>query len=227
MANPSPAASSVSDPRRFSVGLTGGIGSGKSLVADLLAARGAAIVDTDAIAHRLTAAGGAAIAPIRAAFGAEFIDPQGALDRARMRARVFADGGARRALEDVLHPLIRAAAETDAAAAPREAPYVVFAVPLLVESGNWAGRVDRVLVIDCPVAVQVARVVRTRALAPTLVEAIVAQQASRAQRLAAADDVLINAGTTAQLPPRIARLHMLYCALALQQRAAAGAAGPL
>jgi dephospho-CoA kinase len=213
MATPSPAASSVSERRAFRVGLTGGIGSGKSLVADLLAGHGAAIIDTDAIAHRLTAPGGSAIAAIRERFGAQYVDASGALDRARMRARVFADDSARRELEAILHPLIRALADAQAAA-DRAAPYLVLAVPLLVESGDWSTRVDRVLLVDCPAHAQVRRVVQTRGLAREEVESIIARQASRAQRLAAADDVIVNAGARTQIAPRVARLHAHYCALA-------------
>lgn len=205
----------------FSVGLTGGIGSGKSLVADLLAAQGAAIVDTDAIAHALTRAGGAAIESIRAAFGDRFIDRDGALDRAPMRRHVFAQPAERTRLESILHPLIRAEAEAQAHAAAASAPYVVYAVPLLVESGSWASRVDRVLVVDCPVETQVERVVASRGLPRAQVEAIVAQQASRQARLDAADDIIENAGDAAEVPPRVARLHALYAACA------AGSHGPL
>ena len=203
----------------FAIGLTGGIGSGKSLVADLFAQHGAAIVDTDAIAHALTHAGGAAIAPIRAAFGGRFIDRAGALDRAQMRQHVFAQPAERARLEAILHPLIRAAAEAQAGAA-MSAPYVVYAVPLLVESKSWASRVDRVLVVDCPVETQIARVVATRGLPRAQVEAIVAQQASRQVRLDAADDIIENAGAAADVPPRVARLHARYAA-------AAGAHAPL
>lgn len=215
MATNSSAACSPSERRRLQVGLTGGIGSGKSLVAGLLADLGAAIVDTDAIAHRLTEAGGTAIAAIAAAFGAYFIDHRGALDRARMRERVFDDPAAKASLERILHPLIRAAAEREAAAA-QAAPYLVFAVPLLVESGDWRERVDRVLLVDCPVTLQIERVVRTRALARAQAESIVAQQASRAQRLDVADDVVVNAGAPAPIAARIARLHCRYLELAAQ-----------
>lgn len=213
MATSSPAKSSASDRRPLRVGLTGGIGSGKSLVADLLAGHGAAIVDTDAIAHRLTAAGGHAIAAIRREFGEAFIDPSGALDRARMRAQVFGDDAVRRKLEAILHPLIRAQAEADAAAATTAA-YVVFAVPLLVESGDWISRVNRVLLVDCPVPEQIRRVTQTRGLARAQVESIIVRQASRAQRLAAADDVIVNAGSRSQVASRIARLHLHYGAMA-------------
>jgi dephospho-CoA kinase len=219
MATTSRTASSASDNGRFRIGLTGGIGSGKSVVADLLAAQGATIVDTDVIAHQLTQPGGLAIEPIRRTFGDAFIDASGALDRRRMRHLVFSDPVERKRLESILHPLIRQHADERAANAAA-APYVVFAVPLLVESGNWRARVDRVLVVDCPVPDQVRRVVATRGLPPSQVNAIVAQQAARAQRLAAADDVLVNAGTVAQLAPRVARLHSHYCSIAGTVRSA-------
>lgn len=222
----SPGASSASDPAPFAVGLTGGIGSGKSLVADLLAGHGAAIIDTDAIARALTAPGGAAIAPLRAAFGDAFIDAAGALDRARMRQHAFADPAARARLEAILHPLIRAESLARAAVA-RAAPYLVFAVPLLVESHDWTARVDRVLVVDCPVALQVERVAATRGLPHSQVEAIVRQQASRAERLAAADDVIENAGAMVLVAPRVARLHALYLRLAAAVRSDGGCAGAL
>lgn len=216
MASPSPRTSSRSDPagtRPLYVGLTGGIGSGKSTVADLLAAAGAAIIDTDAIAHALTAPGGAAIEPIRAAFGDAYIDPAGALDRARMRSIVFADATAKQRLEHILHPLIRT--ETvSAAARVGEACYVVFVVPLLVESGSWADRVDRVLVVDCSLETQVARVTRRAGLDEPTARAIAARQADRATRLDAADDVVVNEGTVADLVPRVAQLHARYLELA-------------
>jgi len=208
----------ASDSRRFRVGLTGGIGSGKSVVADLLGAHGAAIVDTDVIAHQLTQANGPAIDPIRRAFGDAFVDATGALDRPRMRQLVFSDPVERKRLESILHPLIRQHAERAASAA--EAAYVVFAVPLLVEAGDWTTRVDRVLVVDCPTQDQVRRVVANRGLPSSQVSAIVAQQAPRAQRLASADDVIVNASTVAQLAPRVSRLHAHYCLLAGTTRCA-------
>lgn len=194
----------------FAVGLTGGIGSGKSAVADRFAALGAAIVDTDAIAHALTAAGGAAIEAIAREFGPDYIDAAGSLDRPRMRERVFNDPQAKARLEAILHPRIREAALAAAAQAAARAPYVVFVVPLLVESGTWRSRVDRLLVIDCSTATQEARVCARSGLDAALVRRIIAQQASRAERLAAADDVLVNEGTLAQLAPRVQRLHARY-----------------
>ncbi|MQA37454.1 dephospho-CoA kinase [Rugamonas aquatica] len=192
----------------FSIGLTGGIGSGKSTVADLFAARGASIVDTDQIAHSLTAPGGAAMPAIVAEFGAEFADANGALDRARMRALVFAAPAAKTRLEAILHPRIRDAALAEAEAATGS--YVMFAVPLLVESGTWRARVTRVLAVDCPEEVQIARVMARNNLPETQVRAIMATQASRQQRLAAADDIIENGGGIEALEPQIARLHDLY-----------------
>lgn len=194
----------------FSVGLTGGIGCGKSTVADLFAARGASIVDTDQIAHSLTAPNGAAMPALVAAFGADYADARGALDRKKMRELVFSDAAAKAKLEAILHPRIRQA--TLAAAAEATGSYVIFAVPLLVESGGWVERVDRVLVIDCLESLQVARVMARNGLSEEQVKAIMATQATRAMRLAAADDVIDNNGDLAALEPQIAQLHDLYLA---------------
>jgi len=176
------------------IGLTGGIGSGKSTVAALFAARGAAVIDTDAIARRLTLPGGAAIADIRAAFGAGFIDASGAMDRDRMRALAFSDPLAKQRLEAILHPLIGHEAEEQAAAAAR--PVTVFDVPLLVESKRWRSIVDRVLVVDCSEATQVERVMKRAGWAESTVQGIIAQQASRQARLACADAVIRNEGVS-------------------------------
>jgi len=192
----------------FSIGLTGGIGSGKTTVAGMFAERGASIVDTDAIAHGLTAPGGLAMQAIIAQFGPAFADASGALDRARMRELVFADAGAKARLEAILHPRIRDAALAAGAAATGS--YVIYAVPLLVESGTWRSRVARVLVIDCREEVQIARVMARNNLPESQVLAIMAAQASRAQRLAAADDVIENNDGIAALAPQIDRLHALY-----------------
>jgi dephospho-CoA kinase len=175
------------------VGLTGGIGSGKSTVCRLLRDLGAWTVDTDAIAHRLTAPGGRAIPAIAAQFGADAITAHGAMDRARMRERVFADPAQRRALEAILHPMIGEDTRAEAAAAP-DGAIVVFDVPLLVESGHWRDRVDRILVVDCPVETQIARVMQRNGWTADAVQRIIDQQASRAQRLAVADDVIVNDG---------------------------------
>ena len=173
------------------IGLTGGIGSGKSSVARRLAAHDALVVDTDALSHALTAPGGAAVPAIAAAFGDDMISPDGAMDRARMRALVFGDPAQRQRLEAILHPLIGEATRAQASRARAGQP-VVFDVPLLTESGTWRARVDRVLVVDCTSATQVARVVARSGWTPEAVERTIAQQATRAQRRAIADAVIAN-----------------------------------
>jgi len=195
------------------IALTGGIGSGKSTLARMLAARGAGLIDADAIAHEITAVGGAAIGPIRARFGASFIDGDGALDRARMRAHVFGDERQRQALEAVLHPLIRAQTELRAAALACTVPYLLFDIPLLAEAPGTERRFDRVLVIDCPADVQVARVLQRGSMTREQVEAVLAAQASRESRLAIADDVQFNDAGLDQLERAAARLHERYRAL--------------
>ncbi len=174
------------------VGLTGGIGSGKSTVAARLVERGAELIDTDAIARRLTLPGGAAIEPIREAFGPGFIDAGGGLDRARMREAAFADVEAKRRLEAILHP--RIGLEVERRVAASTAPLTVLDIPLLVESGRWRGRVDRVWVVDCTEEAQLARVMARSGWAESAVRAVIAQQASRAARRAAADAVIHNEG---------------------------------
>jgi dephospho-CoA kinase len=198
--------------RKPTVCLTGGIGSGKSSVARLFAARGVAVTDADALAHELTAPGGAAIPAIRAAFGPEVIDARGALDRERMRQQVFRDPDARKRLEAILHPMIRAESERQCAAAT--SAYVILMIPLLVESGDPRRRCDRVLVVDCPEEEQVRRVMLRSNLPRTEVEAIMATQASRAARLAYADDVIDNGGDPARLDTQVDMLHSRYLALA-------------
>lgn len=174
------------------IGLTGGIGSGKSTVAALLAGCGAAVIDTDAIARELTLPGGAAIEPIRAAFGADFIDTHGALDRARMRGLAFSDATAKRRLEAILHPLI--GTETERRAALSDAAVHVFDVPLLAESATWRTRVHKVLVVDCTPATQVARVQARSGWDTATIDGVIAQQAPRAKRRACADAVIFNDG---------------------------------
>ena len=196
----------------YIVGLTGGIGSGKSAAADLLEELGAAVVDTDVIAHELTAPGGPAIEPIRAAFGDEVIAQNGALDRAAMRRKVFADAPAKARLEGILHPMIRA--ETDRRSAASRAPYVVLVVPLLVESGGYRRRVQRVVVVDCPEEIQVVRVMSRSGLSEDEARAIMAAQVGRAQRLAVADDVIDNGGELAALRPQVEALHRQYLEMA-------------
>ena len=179
------------------IGLTGGIGSGKSTVLAMLQALGAAAVDADAISRATTAPGGAAIPSIRQRFGPEFITPEGALDRERMRERAYAQPEARRELEQIIHPLVGAEiARQVQAAEAAGARCIVFDIPLLVESGRWRAQVERVLVVDCEPETQVARVVARSALAPEQVRSIIAAQAPRALRLAAADLVICNEGLT-------------------------------
>jgi len=192
----------------FVVGLTGGIGSGKSAAAEEFARLGAAVVDTDAIAHELTAAGGAAIPELERLFGKDTLGADGAMDRAKVRARVFADPAARKALEALLHPMIRDESRRRIAGA--KGPYVLHVVPLLVESADYRARVDRVLVVDCPEALQIARVRARSALPEGEVRAILASQASRAERLAAADDVIDNSGSIEALRKQVAALHQRY-----------------
>lgn len=198
------------------IGLTGGIGSGKSSVADLLAARGAGVVDTDAISRDLTGPAGKAMEQLRAAFGAKFVARDGSLDRAAMRALAFEDAEARGRLESILHPAIRA--EADAALARVTGPYAVLVVPLLFETGGYGGRVTRTLVVDCPEDLQVERTVRRSGLTPEQVRAIMATQWPRARRVAAADDVILNAGTPEELEARCAQVHARYVALAAVAR---------
>jgi dephospho-CoA kinase len=197
----------------FAVGLTGGIGSGKSTVADLFAAHGVAIVDTDLIAHQITAPHGAAMAQIAGEFGAAFVAADGSLDRARMRTLIFSDENARRRLEGITHPLIRT--ETERARNEASGPYVMLVVPLLVESGTWKTRVDRVLTVDCSVETQIARVMRRNAFSREEVQAIIARQATREARLAAADEVIVNDNTSMEeLSAQVEAQHRLYLLLA-------------
>lgn len=182
--------------RTWHIGLTGGIGSGKSTVANFLARRGAAIVDADAISRSLTAPGGRAMAAIARTFGDEMVGTDGAMDRAAMRERIFSDPQAKRQLEHIIHPLVgQITAEQAQAAVQSGQRVVVFDVPLLVESGErWRQQVDRVVVVDCDVETQKQRVMARSGLSAEEVERIVAQQASRAQRLACADLVVFNQG---------------------------------
>jgi dephospho-CoA kinase len=166
------------------------------------------------IAHALTAPQGAAMPAIRAAFGAAMVTPQGALDRAAMRARVFAKPQERQRLEAILHPLIRAETDRQIAASVGLAPYVMLVIPLLVESGTYRERVNRVAVVDCPEATQISRVMARNGLSQQEVERIMQTQATRDQRLAAADDVIDNGGGLAALAPQVGRLHTKYLELA-------------
>ena len=196
----------------FTVGLTGGIGSGKSTVADCFAALGVPVIDTDVIARELTAPGGAALEAIRAVFGATVMQTDGTLDRAVLRRRVFADSAARHQLEAILHPRIRQGVAQKLATLT--APYALIVIPLLVEAGGYRDVLNRVLVVDCPEAVQIARVMARSGLAHGEIKAILAAQAGRAERLAVADDIIVNTVSLEALRAEVAALHQRYLALA-------------
>jgi dephospho-CoA kinase len=196
----------------YRIGLTGGIGSGKSTVAALFRECGVGVIDSDEISHRLTRPGGDAIAAIRAAFGDDYIDAGGALERAKMRQRVFADCAARQCLEAILHPLIRARMLAQAAVSG-SSPYVLLVVPLLFEAKNYRALVQRTLVVDCAEESQLERAMRRSGLGEADVRAIMAQQIARAERLKLADDVIHNDADADSLRPQVAQLHRRYLAL--------------
>ena len=199
----------TSRPFPLRIGLTGGIGSGKSTVAQMLHARGAAIIDADAIARSVTATNGAAMPAIAQTFGEDFITTDGALDRERMRAHVFKEPSAKQALEAIIHPLVTQETQRQAQAAIEQGfRTLVFDVPLLVESGTrWRTQVDRVLVVDCAETTQIERVVARNGLSRETIQNIISAQASRAQKLAAADWVIHNEKLTLQtLRDQVAQL---------------------
>jgi len=196
----------------YCIGLTGGIGSGKSAAAAIFRELGAAVVDTDEIARDLTAPAGAAIAAIRDRFGADYIAGDGSLDRSKMRRLVFSDSELRKQLEEILHPLIRETSRLRIAAAIQ--PYVLIVVPLLLETGAYRDLIDRVLVVDCDEDQQVARAMKRSGLAAEEVRAILAAQLPRNERLAHADDVLRNDGDIASLRRQVEILHAKYLVLA-------------
>lgn len=195
------------------VGLTGGIGTGKSAAAAAFEALGATVVDTDAIAHELTAAGGAAIDEVKRQFGDAFVDATGAMDRKKMRELVFSDPRQKQRLEALLHPMIRAESARRIAAA--DGPYALLVVPLLVESAGYRERVGRVLVVDCPEALQITRVRQRSGLPEEQIRRIIASQVQREKRLAAADDIIDNSGPIAALQQQVRKLHENYLKLAV------------
>ena len=192
----------------FCVGLTGGIGSGKSAAADMFKALGAAIVDTDVIARQLTAPGGTAIPALRAAFGDAILAADGALDRNRMRALAFSSADAKGRLEQILHPMIRAESRRQVGEA--DGAYVVLVVPLLVETGSYRDIVKRIVVVDCEEQTQIRRTMARSGLDESAVHAIMRTQATRSQRLAAADDVIRNEAGLDELQKQVAALDRLY-----------------
>ena len=198
------------------IGLTGGIGSGKSAAADEFARLGATVVDDDAIAHELTGPGGAAIAEVKRQFGSTFVDAAGAMNRKRMRDLVFSEPAEKQRLEALLHPMIRAesARRIAAAFASRSGPYAVHVVPLLIESPGYRERVGRVLVVDCPEELQITRVRQRSGLPEGEIRRIIASQIQREKRLAAADDVIDNSGTIAAMQQQARQLHETYLQLA-------------
>ena len=198
----------------FKLGLTGGIGSGKSTVSKLLAQWGATVIDADQLARQLTEPGGLGIKPVSEAFGADVIDANGAMDRQRMREIVFTDNAARTRLEQILHPLIGSAA--DRAAELATGCYIVFEIPLLVESGRWRNKVDRVCVVDCDVDTQISRVQARSGLSVSAIQGILAAQATREDRLLVADDVILNDISVPidYLTEQTSALHKIWCALA-------------
>lgn len=201
-------------PHPFVVGLTGGIASGKTEVARRFAALGIAIVDADVLAREVVARGTPGLAAVAARFGTDVLDADGGLDRAALRRRVFDDADARRTLEAIVHPRVREAIDTQCRAAP--GPYVVAAIPLLAEGGGRAAYpyLARILVVDVPVEVQRQRLMARDGIAMDLADRMIAAQAPRAQRLAIADDVLVNAAAPDALAPHVAALDRLYRQLA-------------
>lgn len=202
-------------PSRYIVGLTGGIGSGKSSVATEFARRGADVVDADAVSHALTGAGAPGLVAIRDRLGAHFLRADGELDRPALRAAAFSDPETKRRLESILHPMI--GAEIDRQIAQWKGPYGILMVPLLIEGGRYRDRIDRLLVVDCPEEEQVRRVVARSGLDPDEVRAIMRSQVSREARLSAADDVIDNSGPPEAIAPRVAALDAMYRRLAREK----------
>lgn len=201
----------------LTIGLTGGIGSGKSSVARIFAALGAAVIDTDEIAHRLTAKGTTALAAIIAQFGSSYQLPDGNLDRARLRKQVFSDHAAKEKLERLLHPIIKQQVILEMAKA--QGPYLVLVIPLFFETGAYRDLVDRVLVVDCDESQQISRTMSRSKLSAEEVRTIMAHQVPRAERIKQADDILSNRGNHADLEEHAQELHLRYLTLALQRQA--------
>jgi len=199
------------------IGLTGGIGSGKSSVARVFAALGATVIDTDVIAHRLTAKGTPSLAAIINQFGSAYQLPDGNLNRAKLRKRVFSDHAAKEKLEKLLHPLIKQQVASEMAKA--QGCYLVLVIPLFFETGAYRDLVDRVLVVDCDESQQISRTISRSKLSAAEVLAIMAHQTLRTERIKQADDILSNRGNLADLENHAQELHQYYLTLALQRQA--------
>lgn len=200
------------------IGLTGGIGSGKTTVSDLLSKLGAGIIDTDLISHEITAPGGKAIAGIQSAFGPEYLNSQGALDRPKMRTLVFGDPAARKTLEQITHPLIREETAKQATSlAQAGAPYLVFVVPLLIESGSWRNLIDYLVVVDCPEETQIARVMHRSNMPRQAIIDILNAQTSRTARLATADAIIENQDDLEILKTAVFNLHQKILKIGKEQ----------
>lgn len=200
-------------PKHLLIGLTGGIASGKSTAAILFEELGVRIIDTDAISRRLTQPDGAAIAAIGEAFGADYLDASGALNRSKMRERVFANPAEKKRLEAILHPAILNQV-TQLIAADTDAPYSIIVIPLLFENQRYRDLIHRTLTVDCPEEIQIARAMQRSGLEQAQVQSIMSQQIARAQRLALTDDIIHNESDLAGLSEQITRLHQRYLALA-------------
>jgi dephospho-CoA kinase len=207
----------------YVIAVTGGIGSGKSSVATIFENLGVAVVDTDRISHHLTSAGQPGARIIADQFGPEFLRADGALDRDRMRTMVFSDAAARKKLEGILHPMIRA--EVASAVQRAQSPYVVVIVPLLIETGAYRDLARRVLVVDCSEAQQIVRASRRDGLATEAVQAIMASQATRTERLRHADDIVLNESTLEALAAAVGALHLRYLAFAANSTNDTGKSG--
>jgi dephospho-CoA kinase len=195
------------------IGLTGGIGSGKITVSKLFADLGAAIIDTDIIAHALTAPGQPALQQISAVFGPEMIQADGALDRAALRQRVFGDDAAKKTLEAILHPMIRQAVAAELAQ-PIQTAYRIIVVPLLFETAAYSSLIKRSLVVDCPEQLQIERAMARSKLSEADVRAIIAAQIPRSERIARADDIIVNDSSLEKLTESVGKMHKKYISLA-------------
>jgi dephospho-CoA kinase len=198
----------------FSIGLTGGIGSGKTTVANFFSELGVSVIDTDLIAHSLTMPGGAAMPSIQNEFGTGFITSNGAMDRQKMRDYVFKDPAAKQRLETILHPQIRKVCEE--AAQTAQGPYLMFVVPLLIESGSWKQRVQRILVIDCDEETQISRVIQRNHFSREQVLEIMRTQVTRETRLQHADDIISSQQDLSHVKQQVEQLHQKYLKLCVQ-----------